>query len=403
MNRTINFLFGSGVSLSANMPTTEELTKTILKDKNIRMYTGSSFYLSSREDNVMHSDLVVDFIQRFLIGLNKRIKNYYKWVGKINLGYKRMLNYESLYYIVWQLWSSGSGEYDNPILLRIYKELEKRFISKRHAIEKKCFYNKSFTHFLEDILIYIEDIVCEKLYKNLLGEFIKLVDEANSDTTIERINIFTLNHDTLIEQFLEKKSINYSDGFIRNDLPILLWSPDIFKENECKINLYKLHGSINWYQFKRDNDSNYFIGKVPQGFKEIDHIEYLKNNYLYRDNRHMILVGTFNKMFNYLTNIFIEIHYRFFNVLNSIDTPIVSGYSFNDKGINFNIKKWMDSDTNKKIILINPDPEELRFNARGMIKNSWYNWENSKKLLIIPKKFEETSWGELMYTLKKSI
>ena len=53
MNKIINFLLGSGVSLSADMPTTEELTKTILKDKNIRMHTDNSFYLSSREDNVI--------------------------------------------------------------------------------------------------------------------------------------------------------------------------------------------------------------------------------------------------------------------------------------------------------------------------------------------------------------
>jgi len=336
-----------------------------------------------------------------LVGLNKRIKNYYKWVGKTNLGYERMLNYESLYYLIWQLWSSGSGEYDNPIVLRIYKELEKRFISKVPAIEKKCTYNKSFTYFLEDILIYIEDVVCEKLYKNLSSEFIKLIYEACSDVTIKRINIFTLNHDTLVEQSLERKGINYCDGFVRSDLPILLWNPEIFKKNEYKINLYKLHGSINWYQFKKENDSNYFVGKVPQGFKEIDHIEYLKNKYLYRYNRHMILIGTFNKMFEYLTNIFIEIHYEFFNWLNSIDTIVISGYSFNDKGINFSIKKWLESDTIKKIILINPDPEELRFNARGMIKNSWHNWEINNKLLIIPKKFEETNWEELKHNLGK--
>lgn len=218
---------------------------------------------------------------------------------------------------------------------------------------------------------------------------------------INRVNIFTLNHDTLIEQYLEREGISYCDGFIKNELPILLWNPEIFNEDRSKISLYKLHGSINWYQFKKENDSNYFVGKAPHGFIELDHIEYLKNKYLYRYNRHMILVGTFNKMFDYLTNIFIEIHYKFFNLLNSIDTLVISGYSFNDKGINFSIKKWMDSDAFKKIILINPDPEELRMNARGMIKNSWYPWENNKKLLIIPKKFEETNLEELKQILEE--
>lgn len=401
MNKTINFLFGSGVSLSTNIPNTDELTKTLLKDKNIRMYTDNSFYLSSREDNVMHSELVVDFIQKFLVRLNTRIRNYYKWIGKTNLGYKRMLNYESLYYLVWQLWSGGSGEYDNPIVLNTYKELDKRFVSQISAIKERCFYNKNFIGFLDAILIYIEDVICEKLYKNLSGEFIKLVHEACNNPVIKKINIFTLNHDTLVEQFLEREGINYCDGFIKNELPILLWNPEIFKEDGFKIDLYKLHGSINWYQFKKENDSNYFVGKAPHGFIELDHVEYSKNKYLYRYNRHMILIGTFNKMFDYLTNIFIEIHYKFFNILYNIDTLIISGYSFNDKGINFSIKKWLDSDTVKKIILINPDPEELRFNSRGMIKNSWYYWKKNKKLLIIPKKFEETSWDDLKQFLEE--
>lgn len=311
----------------------------------------------------------------------------------------RMLNYESIYYFVWQLWSCSNGEYDNPAVFKFYKEVRNRFISELNKLDGDFFNNKDFTDFLEKVLRYIEDIISKKLGIKLKENcnYLKAIQEANRDNKIEKIEIFSLNHDTLIEQYLDLKKIEYCDGFIKNDLNIRVWDQRSFNNSDFKINLYKLHGSINWFQFSREDEGRWFVGSVPIYIKDIDHIKGPNNSILYRINRHLVLIGTFNKMFEYLTDIFIELHYRFFKMLLDSDCLVISGYSFNDKGVNYNIRRFAKSSYDKKIIIINPDPKELRRNARGMIDNNWDSWILAKQMEIIRKKFEETQFNDIMH------
>ena len=394
-HKIISFLLGAGISLNAGAPSTKELTDVVLKAKDIRKHTDQSFYFSNRHDPVMHSEKIVKLIQETLSGIKIRILNYYKKLGKENFGNKRMMNYENLYYFIWQLWSSGSGEYDNPVPIRVFNEINKRFIPKLDAISEDTFYNYSLTYFLEDILRYIEDITSLKLQINLEGEHIKSIHEAYYDDSVANINIFSLNHDTLIEQSFNSNNINYCDGFLTNDPKMSIWNPETFEHNRNRVNLYKLHGSINWFRFKRKKEVMYFVGKVSDEVRDLDDIKDSDGDYLVRHNRHLLLIGTFNKMFDYLSNIFIEIHYRFFNSLQNINNLIISGYSFNDKGINFNLVNWMESDLKNRIIIINQNPDEVKYNSRGMIIRGWTDWASNGRLKTISKKFEEVRWEEL--------
>jgi len=391
----ISFLLGAGVSLYANSPSTDQLTESLLKDKNIIQHSSQSFYYSTIDDP---SKQLITLIQIFLKYLKVQIRKYYKWLDKTNLNNIRMLNYESIYYFVWQLWSCSNGEYDNPAVFKFYKEVRNRFISELNKLDGDFFNNKDFTDFLEKVLRYIEDIISKKLGIKLKENcnYLRAIQEAHEDNRIEKIEIFSLNHDTLIEQCFDVKKIGYCNGFIKNDLDIRVWDPRSFNNDDFRINLYKLHGSINWFQFHREDKGEWFVSNVPIYIKDIDHIKDSNNSQLYRINRHLILIGTFNKMFEYLTDIFIELHYKFFKILLESDCLVISGYSFNDKGVNFNIRRFAKSSFNKKIIIINPDPEELRRNARGMIDNNWDGWILAKQMEIIREKFEETQLNTIM-------
>ncbi len=390
----ISFLLGSGVSLCASSPSTNQLTESLLNDKNIIQHSSKLFYYSTKDDL---SKQLVTLIQKFLKYLKMQIKEYYAWLDKANLNNIRMLNYESIYYFVWQLWSCSNGEYDNPAIFKLYKEVHEKFILELNKLDEDFFDNISFTVFLENVLRYIEDIVSKKLEIRLREKcnYLQVIHEANEDTRIKNIEIFSLNHDILIEQYLDLKKIEYCDGFIKKDLEIRVWDPRSFNNSDFKINLYKLHGSINWFQFRRKN-REWFIGNVPINIKDIDHIKDPSNTTLYRINRHLMLIGTFNKMFEYLTDIFIELHCRFFKKLLESDCLVISGYSFNDKGVNFNIRRFTQASFNKKIIIINPNPEELRSNSRGMIDNNWDGWILAKQMEIIRKKFEETQLDNII-------
>jgi len=391
----ISFLLGAGVSLYANSPSTNQLTKSLLNDNNIIQHSDKSFYYLNKDDP---SKQLIELIQSFLKYIKTKIKKYYVWLGKANLNNIRMLNYESIYYFVWQLWSCSNGEYDNPAVFKIYKEVHKKFILELNKLDEDFFDNKDFSNFLENALRYIEDIISIKLDIELKENcnYLKAIQEANGNSIIEKIEIFSLNHDTLIEQCLDLKKIGYCDGFIKKDLDIKVWDPISFNDDDFKINLYKLHGSINWFQFGRVDEGRWVIGNVPIYIKDMDHIKAPDNSYLDRINRHLVLIGTFNKMFEYLTDIFIELHCRFFKALLESDCLVISGYSFNDKGVNYNIRRFVKSSYDKKILIIHPKPEKLRRYTRGMIDNIWDGLLMAKQMEFIRKKFEATQFDNIM-------
>jgi hypothetical protein len=55
------------------------------------------------------------------------------------------------------------------------------------------------------------------------------------------LDVFTVNYDSVMEQFLERNGRTYTDGFE------LEWTPRLFDDSPVDVRLYKLHGSVNWF------------------------------------------------------------------------------------------------------------------------------------------------------------
>jgi hypothetical protein len=55
------------------------------------------------------------------------------------------------------------------------------------------------------------------------------------------LDVFTVNYDTSIEVFCLTRDIRFSNGFRGS------WQPEIFKEEEAGLRLYKIHGSVTWW------------------------------------------------------------------------------------------------------------------------------------------------------------
>lgn len=377
----IAFLLGSGTSLCAGAPTTDQLTDSLT----------NSIGRNQQADEVL---LIKDFINysKFYI------KEYYEWLDKPNFDSERMVSYESIYYLIWQLWNCKSGVYDNPAIFKLYKEIQNSF--EPQILYKDFLDDEVFKSFLEKVLRYIENTVSRKLELILNNDnFLKIIQDAYENEKIKKVEIFSLNHDTLIEQILDKKKIKYSDGFKEDDLKIKIWNKKSFN-NKSKINLYKLHGSINWYQFYRKDKKEWFVGSVPTHIKNLDHIKDTNNSNLLRIKRRGILVGTFNKIFNYLADVFILLNFKFYETLSDFNYFVISGYSFGDKGINLYIRRFMNSGNNKKLVIIDPDGGKLGNKARGMIADELFKWELTKKMEIIHRSFEETKLQDVLDALK---
>ena len=59
------------------------------------------------------------------------------------------------------------------------------------------------------------------------------------------LDIISVNYDTCIEQFCNVRKLVYQDGFDVN------WNPKTFATEHTDVRLYKLHGSVIWYQSDR--------------------------------------------------------------------------------------------------------------------------------------------------------
>ena len=63
-------------------------------------------------------------------------------------------------------------------------------------------------------------------------------------------------------------------------------------------------------------------------------------------NNALILIGTHNKMSDYIKDLYLELYYRFYRNLNYHNILITVGYDFNDRGINQKIFNWLYNPSN---------------------------------------------------------
>jgi hypothetical protein len=134
------------------------------------------------------------------------------------------------------------------------------------------------------------------------------------------VEIFTTNYDLLIEQALEKYKVPYFDGFIGSKTSFFdsyAIEEDIFPSRWAK--LWKLHGSINWFQCDDGTISRGFTQEVNPGLCRVIHPSHLK----YDESRRMPYLAMIDRL------------RKFIKQPNSV--LITCGYSFHDDHINTNL------------------------------------------------------------------
>jgi hypothetical protein len=137
------------------------------------------------------------------------------------------------------------------------------------------------------------------------------------------VQFFTTNYDLLFEQALEDCGVPYFDGFIGSRQAFL----DVHAMEEDKISarwarLWKLHGSINWYQ----NETRVFRSMtIDSGFRRVIHPSHLK----YEESRRMPYFAMFDRLRSFLRQ--------------PNATIVVIGFSFRDNHLNHEIVNGLQS------------------------------------------------------------
>ncbi len=345
---------------------------------------GDGTYVVSSPRNIIRDDYTPKIV-KFLKILNSEIDDYYTDFPD------RITNYEDLCYVASQIHDSESGEYDNPVVGTLVKKLLEHHAQVFHKATDDGRHDLRMIDISAEATNYIQDIAKSMLERAPKGiDHLEFIRDCRLDSDFENLDIFTLNHDTLVEQSVTAQNIPLIDGF---DLPadgLRPWKPSLYESATGKdIRLFKLHGSINWFWF--DSRPNPILA-IPLT-KDIWHMGDKLPMPL--SGRPEMLVGTFNKMLSYSKTAFSDLYCSLCKSLNNTARLVISGFSFNDKAINSRIIEWMISNNDRRLVIIHDEPPRLKLASRPAIARKIDQWIKDDRLRFVAKRIENTCWDEI--------
>jgi len=376
------------------MPSIVQITQRVLSGKEVwRHPSGNYCFDQPGYPDVYATD--VPRVLKFLHRLKREIDQYYERQPG------RCTNYEDLYYVASQIHDSVLGEYDNPAVQPLIEKTGPEIQPLLVGNENEAKQQWQLDELASESTNYIHDAAWHSLDKEpSRTDHLNSLKDACLDSRLPSVDIFTLNYDTVLERCLQENGVQFADGFGDPENEVRYWNPDLFEVEPSKVRLFKLHGSVNWFRFASDggNWSNKSIG-IPLG----NDIRRTRNRagemQRLADGRPMLLAGTFNKVLQYTSGIYAELHYQFYRSLRHARRLVVCGYGFGDKGINTPIIEWVNSRPDQRVVLVHPEPEELKGAARGAISGNWDRWVSQNKMTIISRPVEETSWQDMWDSL----
>lgn len=371
---TINFLLGSGISIPAGFPSVERITNLVLSGEDFVIEQNGS--VGPLEGRPLSPELIEQGrmkLRRILILLDwLKVQANSRFAEDLS----RRPNYEDLAFLAGQIHDDLINEYENPALQPFVRNA---------LIDLGGLFGKSAPDRAREELMslagstvdYIRGAVAMKLRGvPETTDYLQLFVDACNDKQVSRVNFFTLNHDTLLDDFLRTNGVNLTDGFRKSKLgePFRRWDSSVFEEPNGgrHVRLFKLHGSIDWYRWRRT---------VPQSATPREDSEFIgiykKSGDSGNDQHELarphegpqMLVGTFNKIFDYNSGLFLDLHYQFQRALRACKILVVCGYGFGDKGVNTRIAEWRGQSSKNELLIIDPkEPGEMVRVARGAIQ-----------------------------------
>ena len=395
--KKIAFLFGAGASLPAGISSTKEITERVLSGKNVKLHSDETFFIDDENQFMDHFKKLTPRITHLLSRIKVEIDIFY------NFDPKRPTNYEDIYYILQQL--SESNELflkSNPLSKRfkehIYSDIlpllsrkkerpSEETVEYENKIGLESFSDLPADYTLDELIKYsinyIRDIVWNMLYKQSEQlNYLQFLADALSKKNVCITDIFTLNHDNVLDTFFKKSKIDFIDGFGQSEDNVRYWNPLLL--NGSVLRLIKLHGAINWIKFVVNENGKKFE-KIGQPVTKDWNI---KKQTPPGENRPVFLVGSGNKAIEYYKGIYYELHYSFYKALEQVQFLICCGYGFGDTGINTKIDEWLNSNSSRKLVIIHAKPTDLPISTK------------QNNIEVIEKWIENVSWTDIFSKLK---
>ncbi len=178
---------------------------------------------------------------------------------------------------------------------------------------------------LDDTICQFIHKVADKTLPNTETPYHRIAAWVDAVRRENPIEVFTTNYDLLMEQAFEDSRVPYFDGFAGVRKPFFdlrAMEEDMLPPRWAR--LWKLHGSVNWYQVA---DKGVFRGTANDdgGTKRVIHPSHLK----YQESRRMPYLAMMDRLRAFLKQ--------------STAALILCGYSFRDEHINEVIVQGLQS------------------------------------------------------------
>lgn len=370
--------------MAAGFPSTQCITDQVLSGHGVRRSSDASYYICGNDLATGEALFAMKVARQIHVHAESYLRRF---IG-------RPANYEDLFYVVQQISDELYGEMDNPAILTFIGDI-KTEISPLIEEAKEAGLGRidSLETLIDETGKYIADIVWRRLCRKPARQSqLELIAHACKLGIVTCIS--TLCHDTHVESYLKENYIPISDGFAEPEADVLYWNGGLCSNG--KTPFLKLHGSVDWFAFCPDDSSDGYgvrIG-IPQ------------NGYFYHtttqdgelqfpiDGRPLLLIGTFNKIAQYSSGIFLDLYYHFRTTLREADQLVICGYGFGDKGINSELIDWYYDQRGRRVVVIHPDPDNLVAAARPAIRRIWDVWTENNSISTIEKRFEDVGIDE---------
>ena len=381
---SVSFLLGSGVSRQAGMPMSKDITRYVL-DGDVWRHTDSIYYLGPNANPAIPDD-DTPRVQAFVKLLKAEIDAYYVPFPR------READYEDIYYLADQINGSESGVSDNPALLSLTEKLLPLVSHLLRGNTQGPPWPWTLQKLTQETRNYVRDVTWRLIVGKkpaALSYLAFLKDAANDE---EEVDIFTLNHDTITEQYLAGSGIEAEDGFGPSLNNVRYWNFAGLQSSTKKVRLTKLHGSVNWFEFT--DGRSLFIG-IPSDW-DIWHTRTPTDQMQYPvGGRPLFLAGTANKIEEYYrSRVFSELHCEFYRRLGLSRRLAVVGYGFGDRGINSRIFGWL-AVPQTTMVIVHPAPASLKTHARWELGSYWGDLEEQGRVRFIKMKAEELTWEDI--------
>lgn len=197
------------------------------------------------------------------------------------------------------------------------------------------------SEFFEQIEVKLTKFIRDKCLTPDIPKAILLYKPLIALSDITTVKIFTTNYDVVIEEVCHNLEKIYSDGFVEEKHGYYKsFNPEAL--NQKNIQLYKIHGSVNWWA----DDSRQKIIKLSPDMDA--GLRSYVNTMIYPAQKEDV----FNFPFNLL-------QWFFANTLNSSTRLIAIGHKFGDPNITATVKAALEN-LNFELFLINPSAAQIK-------------------------------------------